>query len=152
MTSSLQRRPRTGAFARFLGRSSRLVPAAISAGLLGGCVVDRLGAPTPASAPAAPGVVAQSASPVPMGGRWQLASPGAGQCAMTLGGQAGASEGTIAPEGGCPGDFFTSRKWTFEGGALVIRDHNGQPLGQLKHAAGRFDGRSVAGAEISLAR
>ena len=52
----------------------------------------------------------------------------------------GEAEGTIAPEGGCPGNFYTSRKWTFEQGSLVIRDHNGQPLGQLALAApGRFD-------------
>ena len=24
------------------------------------------------------------------------------------------AEGTIAPEGGCPGKFFTSRKWIYE--------------------------------------
>ena len=54
-----------------------------------------------------------------------------------------AVEGTIAPEGGCPGKFFTSRKWTFEqGGARSMRDHNGQPLAQL----------SMRGADASRAR
>ena len=59
----------------------------------------------------------------------------------------GAGEGTIAPEGGCPGNFYTSRKWTFEQGALVIRDHNGQPLAQLALAGpGRFEGKATNGA------
>ena len=34
--------------------------------------------------------------------------------------------GAIAPEGGCPGNFYTSRKWTIEQGSLVIRDHTGR--------------------------
>ena len=63
------------------------------------------------------------------------------------------AEGTIAPEGGCPGNFYTSRKWTFEQGALVIRDHNGQPLGQLGLGApGRFDGKAANGQPVTLTR
>ena len=42
-----------------------------------------------------------------------------------------AAQGTIAPEGGCPGNFFTSRKWTFEHGALIIRDHKSEVLAEL---------------------
>ena len=61
---------------------------------------------------------------------------------MTFGAAApAASEGTIAPEGGCPGKFFTSRKWTFDQGGLTIRDHNGQPLAQLSDAGRRFEGK-----------
>jgi glutathione S-transferase len=43
----------------------------------------------------------------------------------------GTGQGTIAPEGGCPGNFFTSRKWTFEHGALIIRDHKSEVLAEL---------------------
>ena len=64
-----------------------------------------------------------------------------------------APEGTIAPEGGCPGNFYTSRKWTFDQTGLVIRDHNGQPLAQLALAGpGRFEGKATAGAAVTLAR
>jgi len=64
-----------------------------------------------------------------------------------------ASEGTIAPEGGCPGNFYTSRKWTFEQSSLVVRDHNGAPLGQLTLAGpGRFEGKATAWQPITLAR
>ena len=93
------------------------------------------------------------APPEPMGGRWQLAAPGVSQCAMTFGTAQSEGEGTIAPEGGCPGNFFTSRKWTFEQGALVLRDHNGQPLGQLAQSApGRFDGKATNGQQVLLSR
>ena len=72
---------------------------------------------------------------------------------MTFGAAQSEGEGTIAPEGGCPGNFYTSRKWTFEQGSLVIRDHNGQPLGQLAQAApGRFDGKATNGQQVLLSR
>jgi predicted small lipoprotein YifL len=98
-------------------------------------------APPPAAAPA-----------VNIGGRWLFASPGRGQCYMTFGSDAGSGvEGTIRPEGGCPGKFFTSRKWTYEQGNLVMRDHKGQPLAQLSAAGPNFDGKSVAGEPVTLA-
>jgi hypothetical protein len=91
--------------------------------------------------------------PINMAGRWTLNSPGAGGCAMNFGALAGASEGTIAPEGGCPGNFFTSRKWVFEESGLVIRDHTGQPLAQLAFAPpSRFDGRTTSGQAVTLTR
>jgi hypothetical protein len=91
--------------------------------------------------------------PINMAGRWMLNSPGGGGCAMNFGAPAGASEGTIAPEGGCPGNFFTSRKWVFEESGLVIRDHTGQPLAQLAFAPpSRFDGRTTSGQAVTLSR
>lgn len=90
---------------------------------------------------------------VNMGGRWLLSSPGRGQCLMTFSAAAeGGAEGTIRPEGGCPGKFFTSRKWTFEQGGLVMRDHNGQPLAQLSEAGGRYDGKASSGEPVTLTR
>jgi hypothetical protein len=72
---------------------------------------------------------------------------------MTFTAATGAAEGTIAPEGGCPGNFFTSRRWLFEQGSLVIRDHNGQSLTQLKQdQTGRFEGQTAKGELIWLAR
>ena len=70
-----------------------------------------------------------------------------------FGGAAEAPEGTIAPEGGCPGNFFTSRKWTFQDGTLLIRDHTGAQLAQLALVApSRFEGKAANGAPITLAR
>jgi hypothetical protein len=63
---------------------------------------------------------------------------------MTLAATPGAAEGTIAPAGGCPGNFFTSRKWTFEHDMLIIRDHKSEALAELSFAAGRFQGKHPA--------
>lgn len=111
---------------------------------LAGCAGDSTtGGPATALRPGAP--------PEPMAGRWVLSGAGSSQCNVTFG--AGEAEGTIAPEGGCPGNFFTSRKWTFEQGSLVIRDHTGAPLAQLAHAApGRFDGKAAGGLQMTLSR
>ena len=98
-----------------------------------------------------PGV--RSPPPISMAGRWTLSSPGSAGCAMNFGAPPGAAEGTIAPEGGCPGNFFTSRKWAFEDSALVIRDHTGQPLARLALGpSGRFDGQATGGQQVSLGR
>ena len=71
---------------------------------------------------------------------------------MTFGNAPGAVQGTIAPEGGCPGNFFTSRKWTFEHSALIIRDHKGEPLAQLSFSDGRFAGQAANGGALALSR
>jgi len=77
---------------------------------------------------------------------------GNGACVMSFGHMPGAAQGTIAPEGGCPGNFFTSRKWTFEHSDLIIRDHKGEALADLSFAGGRFEGHQTAGGAISLSR
>jgi hypothetical protein len=108
------------------------------------------GLPGPAGAPTA---APPATPPADMAGRWLLSSPGRGQCHMTFGaGSPTAADGTIRPEGGCPGKFFTSRKWTFEPSGLVIRDHNGQPLAQLSAAASGFNGTATSGEPVTLLR
>jgi hypothetical protein len=111
---------------------------------LAGCAGDS--GPSPMASALRPG-----APPEPMAGRWVLAGTGTSQCNVTFG--AGEAEGSIAPEGGCPGNFFTSRKWSFEQGSLVIRDHLGAPLATLAHAApGRFEGKASGGLQMTLSR
>jgi len=83
------------------------------------------------------------ASPVP--GTPGAPPPGSGP------GPAFALQGTIAPEGGCPGNFFTSRKWTFEQGMLIIRDFKSQPLAKLSYAGDRFEGEDANG-KLTLSR
>jgi hypothetical protein len=90
--------------------------------------------------------------PVNMDGRWRLAAQGGSTCSLNFGASAGAGEGTIAPEGGCPGNFFTSRKWIFAQGGLTIQDHTGQPLAQLVLAGSRFEGQASNGQAVTLAR
>jgi len=97
---------------------------------------------------------------VTMGGRWLLTSPNRGQCNMNFTGPPKATSGTIAPEGGCPGNFFTSRKWTLgEEGKITIEDHNGQQLVQLSPSSSSgtssstwFEGQAATGERVMLAR
>jgi hypothetical protein len=122
-----------------------LVAAGCSGDRVGG---DFLGSGTPAEP-------AQSAAaPINMAGRWLLSSPGRGQCNMTFNtSPPNNTEGTIAPEGGCPGRFYMSRKWSYDpGGSLVVRDHNGQPLGQLSRAGATFEGKASSGDAVTLTR
>jgi len=131
---------------------------------LAGCSLERFGGgdDPPPAAPAstsssvsalAPTVMPRGGPPIEMTGRWVLASTGSSSCGMVFNSTAGAREGTVAPEGGCPGKLFTSRKWGFEQNSLVIRNHNGEPLAQLVSAEpGRLEGRSTAGESISLTR
>jgi hypothetical protein len=126
--------------------------------------------PPPAPPPPAP-------PPVDLAGRWRLsaspgracfmnftdtggppsaspaaATPGASPPPSGLGpGPAFALQGTIAPEGGCPGNFFTSRKWTFEHGMLIIRDFKNQPLAQLSFSGDHFEGEDTS-AKLTLSR
>jgi hypothetical protein len=88
-----------------------------------------------------------------MAGRWLLNAGGGGQCGMTFStASPTASDGTIAPEGGCPGKFFTSRKWSYDAFGLVIRDHTGAALARLSAAASGFEGKSSAGEPVALMR
>jgi len=99
--------------------------------------------PPPAAQPAAR--AAPTPPPVDMAGRWQLASTAGGACAMVFAATPGTGEGTIAPQGGCPGKFFTSRRWLYEQDTLIIRDHKGEPLARLAFSPpARFEGRRRA--------
>jgi len=111
--------------------------------MLAGCAGEQLslGETKPAT-PAAP--------KVEMGGRWMLATPNAPVCGMRFNGASGAREGTIAPEGGCPGNFFTSRHWAFENNELVIKDHNSEPLANLTFDNGKFEGKAATGMQVTL--
>jgi hypothetical protein len=122
--------------------------------LLAACTnTERLGgAPEQAAAP--PAVAAPpslSPPPVDLAGKWRLSVAGGSACSMTFGGSTGASDGTIAPAGGCPASFFTSRKWSYENDRLVIRNHKGEVLAQLAYANGHFEGQGASGA-VTLAR
>ena len=101
----------------------------------------------------APVAAPPAAPPVNMSGRWLFSSPGRGQCHMTFGSASPtAIEGTIAPEGGCPGKFYMSRKWAYEQGAITMRDHNSQPLGQLSYEGSQFSGKATSGEPVTLLR
>ena len=106
--------------------------------------------PPPVAAAPPPAPPAPTPPPIDLAGRWRLTAAAGGACFMTFGSAPGAGQGTIAPEGGCPGNFFTSRKWAFEHDALIIRDHKGQPLAQLSFTGGHFEGQDDKGGTLSL--
>lgn len=112
--------------------------------LFAGCT----GTPVGDTQPIATGAVAPS---VNMAGRWRLVSAHGGACGMNF--TTAGTEGRIAPEGGCPANFFTSRYFVFEQGALVIQDHTHKPLITLKqNATGRFEGELPTREQIWLER
>jgi hypothetical protein len=89
--------------------------------------------------------------PIDLAGKWKLFGAG-GACLMTFTEEPGATDGKIAPAGGCPGNFFTSRKWAYEHGALIIRDFKGKALAELSFADGHFEGNAAGGGAMTLAR
>jgi len=134
------------------------LPLIVCASLLAACSgSDRMtlgsGSDSPAAAnpPAGP---AAKTPPASMAGRWTLSATGSTSCGMTFGaGNPDSTEGTIAPGGGCPFNFFTSRKWSYTEAGLTLRDHTAQALVQLVPAGpSRFEGKTNAGQEIALSR
>ena len=87
-----------------------------------------------------------------MAGRWMLTAPNAPMCGMNFRGAAGAREGSVAPEGGCPGKFFLSRRWKLEQDALVINDDEGNALVSMSFADGQYKGQAAAGFPVTLTR
>lgn len=135
---------------------------------LAGCAERLGGSGGPAPLPAAPSGRVTSA-PLPgstgapasgpasalnMAGRWTLSSPGTGLCGMNFIASAKGTDGAIAPEGGCPGDFFTSRSWSLGQNGLTIRDHNHKTLARLAPTSppGGFQGQAVSGLTVTLQR
>jgi Protease inhibitor Inh len=130
-----------------------------AAAALAGCGSDRSFLGTSEPQPPPPPVTqpgprsTPSPPPVDMAGRWQLASTAGGACAMVFAATPGSGEGTIAPQGGCPGKFFTSRRWAYDQDTLIIRDHKGEPLARLAFSPpAKFEGPAAPGETISLSR
>lgn len=134
-------------------RRSAIV-AVLMAAAVGACTTtpQLTAAPSEQAQPSAPPAPpSPQPPPIDVAGRWRLVAA-SGACLMTLGATPGAAEGTIAPAGGCPGNFFTSRKWTFEHDMLIIRDHKSEALAELAFSAGRFQGQATGGGSVTLAR
>ncbi|MGE0564105.1 MAG: AprI/Inh family metalloprotease inhibitor [Pseudolabrys sp.] len=91
-----------------------------------------------------------SAPHVAMGGRWTLAAPNAPTCGVEFRDSQGGQSGAVTPDGGCPGNFYMSRSWSFEDGALTIKSEEDQTLAQLQHKGGHFEGKSSDGTPLTL--
>lgn len=140
--------PAARTFFCFLALTAALTTGGCSLGTLNGIISSDAADQAPTAA-----TRAGPAPAVNMAGRWVLATPGAGYCGMNFAATPGANEGTIAPEGGCPGKFFTSRQWALEHNAIIIRNHTGEMLAQLNVAEpSRLEGQSATGEQVSLTR
>lgn len=133
-----------------------LVVAALSA-CSGSDILDTHSEPSPAAPPPAP--LPAAPPPVDLAGRWQFSAASGGACFMNFADAANAAaqadaapQGTIAPEGGCPGNFFMSRKWTFENGALIIHDFKGRPLAQLSYSGDSFERQDANLGALTLSK
>jgi len=115
----------------------------------GGQPADQAAAPPPAPPPPPP---PPAPPPIDLAGKWKLSVAAGAGCFMTLTDNPGAAEGAVAPAGGCPSNFFTSRKWTYEHDRLILRDHKGEVLVELAFDNGRFTGKDLNGGAITLAR
>ena len=134
-----------------LGRTTAAV-LVLTAGAVAACTTAPQLTAAPSEPPQpAPAPLPPQRPPIDLAGRWRLAAA-SGACLMTFAPTPGGADGTIAPAGGCPGNFFTSRKWTFEHDMLIIRDHKNEALAELSFAAGRFQGQAAGGGSITLAR
>lgn len=141
---------------------ARAVAAAIAFVALAGlaaCSSSSLlsGGPEPQETATGMTPAAPTPPPIDLAGRWQLSAAAGGACMMNFGDAPGvrgglASQGTIAPAGGCPGNFFMSRKWTFESGALIIHDFKGKQLAQLSYVGGHFEGHDASGSALTLSK
>jgi hypothetical protein len=118
----------------------RIVWGILSTAMLAGCAVGQLGETAPAAATA------------DMTGRWILAAPNAPTCGMNFSGTLGAQTGSVVPEGGCPGNFYTSRHWSLNAGTLTLVDDQNQPLASLTLTGGHFEGQATTSMPVTLAR
>jgi hypothetical protein len=124
--------------------------AACSLGTIGGVFSPE---PSPSEAATSSAPLGESLPRPDMAGRWLLGTDGSPPCGMNFAGPVGGREGTIAPKGGCPGRFFTSRTWAYEQNAMIIRNHAGEMLAQLNVTApDRLVGQSATGEPVSLTR
>lgn len=105
-----------------------------------------------ASGPALLSDSVSSSAGFAMPGRWMLAAPNAPACGMNFTAKPGANEGSVAPEGGCPERFFTSRRWALQQSTLTISDDDNNQLAQLNFAGDRFEGKSNTGTPLTLQR
>lgn len=85
-------------------------------------------------------------------GRWILSAPNAPTCGLEFRGSPSGQAGSVSPDGGCPGNFYMSRRWSMEGGAMTITDAENQPLAHFKLVGDRYEGQSASGVPMTLSR
>lgn len=121
--------------------SVRTTPGMLVVLTLTGCAAERVSLET-----------APAPKELSIPGRWILTAPGVPTCGLEFGGAPSGRAGSIAPDGGCPGNFYMSRRWAMEDGALTIADTDNQPLAKFKFVGAHFEGESPNGVPMILSR
>jgi hypothetical protein len=85
-------------------------------------------------------------------GRWILSTANAPTCGLEFGGAASGHTGSVSPDVGCPGKFYTSRRWSVDEGAITITDAENQPLARFRLVGDRYEGQSMTGTLMTLSR
>ena len=85
-------------------------------------------------------------------GRWILSTANAPTCGLEFGGAASGRTGSISPDGGCPGKFYLSRRWSMDDGAITITDEQDQPLAYFRLVGDRYEGQTTSGTPMILSR
>jgi Protease inhibitor Inh len=85
-------------------------------------------------------------------GRWILWTANAPTCGLEFGGAASGRAGSVSPDGGCPEKFYTSRRWSMDGGAITITDAENQPLAHFRLVGDHYEGQSTTGIPMTLSR
>lgn len=85
-------------------------------------------------------------------GRWILAAPNAPTCGLEFRGAPASQSGAVSPDGGCPGNFYVSRRWSMNDGTLTVTDAENQPLAYFKLVGDRYEGQSANGVPMTLSR
>ena len=85
-------------------------------------------------------------------GRWILSTANAPTCGLEFSGAAGGRTGSVSPDGGCPGKFYTSRRWSMDEGAIAITDAENRPLAHFRLVGDRYEGQSTNGTLMTLSR
>jgi hypothetical protein len=85
-------------------------------------------------------------------GRWILSTANAPTCGLEFGGAAGGRAGSVSPDGGCPGKFYMSRRWSMDDGGITITDAEKQPLAHFRLVGDRYEGQSTGGTSMTLSR
>lgn len=81
-----------------------------------------------------------------------LAAPNAPPCGLEFRASSAGNGGSLTPDGGCPGQFYKSRRWTLEDGKLAIKTDGDEILARLDFTDGHFRGSSDAGQDVTLVR
>ena len=85
-------------------------------------------------------------------GRWILSTANAPSCGLEFGGVASGRAGSVSPDGGCPGKFYMSRRWSTDDGAITITDAENQTLAHFRLVGDRYEGQSTGGTPMTLSR